>query len=185
MPQAAELSPAPTASAFANADSVRTPVTAYINGDTIMSKYEAFKVMEQQIKDSYKFSSNRIDNETAKAQDEYNQLMKYAQEQGDKLSDADAKTMQDRMMQLEYQIQNLKAEEENKLAKKEAELNEQLMKDIREDLNRYCKEHHIDMVLNYMQLNQTLLYGSADFDITSSVIEGLNAEYALKQAQAK
>ncbi len=81
-------------------------------------------------------------------------------------------------MELEYQIQQLKAQEENKLLQEEAKLNETLMKKIREYLGRYCAQHGIDMVYNYMELNQSLLYGSPAFDITNSVVEGLNAEHA-------
>lgn len=141
--------------------------------------------MEQSIKNSYKSSSERVEKEMADAQAEYNQLMEWASKQGDKLSEADAQSTQNRLMELEARIQRLKAEEEDKLLRKESEMNNTLMKDIREYLGRYGAQHGIDMVLNYMELQQTVLYGNADFDITQSVIEGLNAEYALKKQQGQ
>jgi outer membrane protein len=184
-PSAAELSPAPRAAAFANGDSVRAPVIAYVNGDSIMMHYEAFKVMEQNIKNSYKTSSERVEKEMAEAQKQYNELVEWASKQGDKLSKEDAEAAQQSLMELEAKIQRLKAEEEDKLLRKENELNNTLMKDIREYLERYSAQHGIDMVMNYMEVQQTVLYGNGDFDITQSVIEGLNAEYALKKSQGQ
>jgi outer membrane protein len=150
-----------------------------------MKHYQGFLDMEQSIKNSYKSSSERVEKEMADAQAEYNQLMEWASKQGDKLSEADAQSTQNRLMELEARIQRLKAEEEDKLLRKESEMNNTLMKDIREYLGRYGAQHGIDMVLNYMELQQTVLYGNADFDITQSVIEGLNAEYALKKQQGQ
>lgn len=184
-PTAEELSPAPRAGAFANADSVRAPVIAYVNGDSIMKHYQGFLDMEQSIKNSYKSSSERVEKEMAEAQTEYNQLMEWATKQGDNLSKEDAESTQNRLMELEARIQRLKAEEEDKLLRKESEMNNTLMKDIREYLGRYGAQHGIDIVLNYMDLQQTVLYGNVDFDITQSVVEGLNAEYAMKKQQGQ
>jgi outer membrane protein len=80
-------------------------------------------------------------------------------------------------MELNYKIQSLQEVEKNKLVEKENSLNLELMKRIRAYLDRYCAAHGIDMVFNYMDLNQGLLYGNGAFDITKNVVEGLNTEY--------
>lgn len=175
---AGDVSPAPDAAAFANPDSVRTPVVAYINGDSIMANYTAFKEMESQLKASLNSSSSRVQSEIEKANREAQELENSVSTMGDKLTDADLRAAQERMMELEYQIQQLKNQEQDKLLQEEAKLNEAIMKKIREYLGRYCAQHGIDMVYNYMELNQSLLYGSEAFDITGSVIQGLNAEHA-------
>lgn len=171
------VSPPPMAAAFMGPDSARKPVVAYINGDTIMAQYSAFKEMENSLKSSLQSSSSRVQSEIDRATAESEELYRYIESQGDKLSQADAQAAQNKLMELEYQIQQLKASEQDKLLKKEAELNEAIMKKIREYLARYCAQHGIDMVFNYMELNQSLIYGNGAFDITASVLEGLNAEH--------
>jgi outer membrane protein len=178
-----DTSPAPTAAAFANRDSAQKAIVAFVNGDSIMSKYDYFKDMEANLESTYKTSRSKIQGEIDNATKESEELISYAEGKGASLPQDEAQVIQQKLMDLEYKIQNLKAQEEEKFVTKQNDLNLKLMDKIKEYLKRYCAEHGIDVCMNYMDLNQSMLYGNTAFDITGSVVEGLNAEYQIEKAK--
>ncbi|MDZ4821991.1 MAG: OmpH family outer membrane protein [Flavobacteriales bacterium] len=167
----------PANSAFGDSNNVQTPVIAYINGDTIMARYQFFLDKKSAIELKMKSSEGKLKARMAEAQKEYEELMTYAQTQGELLQQDEAATIQDRIMELEYEMQDMQAKEERSLYEREAETNKELMKRIQDFLTGYTQEHHIDMVLNYQQLAQVILYAGQPFDITADVVNGLNTEY--------
>ncbi len=167
----------PASSAFADTAKRRAPVIAYIHGDSIMAHYDFFLEKKDAIEAKMKSSEGKLKKEMASAQKEYEELMTYAQSKGDKLPDDEAATIQNRIMQLEYKMQELQAEEEENLYKRQDEVNKELMERIQQYLKSYAASKGIDMVLNYQQLAQIILFAGEPFDITADVVNGLNEAY--------
>lgn len=172
----------PSNSVFADTGKVRTPVVAYINGDSIMAKYKFFLDKKSTFEASLRSSENKVLKQMDDAQKEYNELMAYAEKQGDKLKEDEARTIQTRIMELEHELNDLKEKEDRKLMEGEKKINDQLMERIQEYLGKYTAANNIDMVFNYQQLAQIILYAGTPFDITADVVNGLNAEYEKEKA---
>ena len=124
-----------------------------------------------------KSSEDKLKKQMEAAQKEYEELMAYAQSKGDKLPDDEAASIQNRIMQLDYQMQDLQAQEEDNLYRKQNEVNEELMERIEKYLDSYAASKGIDLVLNYQKMAQIILYAGEPFDVTADVINGLNEEY--------
>jgi outer membrane protein len=178
-----EVVEANVSSAFSDTSAYETPVVAYVNGDSIMSKYTYFIEMRKQLESSMGKSQSKIEAQMKKAKDEYDELMNYANSKGDALPPAEQETISNRIMELEYDIKNLQAKEEDDLMRKEAKLNEDLMARIHDFVHTYAMEKNIDMVFNYQEVMQVILFGNPAFDITPDVISGLNESYEKEKAE--
>ena len=171
--------------AFKDTSSYSPPVVAYVNGDSIMNQYTYFIEMRKTLEASVNKSQGKIESQIKKAEQEYQQLMEYANNKGANLPKDEQQDISDRIMQLDYEIQNLKTNEENELMKKEATLNDDLMKRIHDYVGTYSQENNIDVVFNYQQAMQVILFGNEAYDITSQVVQGLNEMYIKEKAEKK
>jgi Skp family chaperone for outer membrane proteins len=106
--------------------------------------------------------------------------MRYAQEHPD-MSEAEAIALQQDMERLQVEMDEIQQREVGVLQKKEAQLQEELLNRVNQYLAKFTKERGIDYVINKQSEFQVLLYGNPDYDITSEVIAGLNAEYAAEK----
>ena len=85
-------------------------------------------------------------------------------------------------MELEYELQQMQAEEQQKIARVEMEFQKELYDRISDYLKIYGDENGIDMIFNYEPAGQTLLYSLDAFDVTNDVVEALNQKYEAEQA---
>lgn len=170
-------------SAFDDTSNYKSPVVAYVNGDTIMAYYNYFLDKRKELEASLSKSEMKIEKEIKKAQDEYNELMNYANTQGDKLPPDEQQKISDRIMELDYQIQDLKANEEASLYKNEEKLNKDLMKRIHDYTSSYAQARNIDIVMNYQEVMQVILYGNPAYDITPDIVKGLNELYEKEKSE--
>jgi outer membrane protein len=152
--------------------------TMYINIDTLEAKYSYFLKIKGQLEKMGKANEAEIAGLYGNYQ---NTVQKYQQQM-------EAQTM----TQEEYQEAQIKVaqmqesmrQREEKIAEnysKEAErLNNQFLKNIEAFLKKKSKEHNYSYVLAYTK-GANLLYVNDSLDITSQVVQGLNAEYAVTQ----
>ena len=100
------------------------------------------------------------------------------------MSQAEAAALQQDMERLQMEMDEIQQREVGVLQKKEAQLQEELLSRVNAYLTKFTKERGIDYVINKQSEFQVLLFGNSDYDITSEVLAGLNAEYAAEK-QAK
>jgi Skp family chaperone for outer membrane proteins len=125
-------------------------------------------------------AEERVKKEYGPRQAQYEQNMRYAQEHPD-MSEAEAIALQQDMERLQVEMDEIQQREVGVLQKKEAQLQEELLNRVNQYLAKFTKERGIDYVINKQSEFQVLLYGNPDYDITSEVIAGLNAEYAAEK----
>lgn len=158
------------------------PGIAWVNGDSIMARYQFILDKSDELIKKSQVSSRKLEQEMAKAEKEYTELMQYAQ--SGQMSKEEEQVLQNRIMELQYNIQAMEEQETGMLAKNEYEINLELFDRLNVFLKEFGKERGIDVVFNYQPGGQILYSGEA-IDITEEVLAGLNAEYAGEKTPKK
>jgi len=178
-----ETPDAPVASAFASGDSVRVPIVAYVNADSLNEKYKFISEKTKSLEANLRSSDEKIQREYAKREKEWNELMAYAQSK--QLPDDEAAMVEQRLATLQGEMDKIQNDEKNQLMQSEAKLQEELHKRVELFLESFTKKKGIDYVLNYSVTTPVVLYGNPAYDVTSEVLSGLNAEYEQEKASEK
>jgi len=168
------------APAFAGEGGPRATVVAFVNGDSLNVKYDFIIQKSKDLDQKMSAAEERVKKEYGPRQAQYEQNMRYAQEHPD-MSDAEAMALQKDMERLQVEMDEIQQREVGVLQKKEAALQEELLRRVNAYLAKFTKERGIDYVINKQSEFQVLLFGNSDYDITSEVIAGLNAEYAAEK----
>jgi len=170
----------PVAAAFSGDGGPRATVVAFVNGDSLNIKYDFIAEKSKDLDQKMIAAEERVKKEYGPRQAQYEQNMRYAQEHPD-MSEAEAMALQQDMERLQVEMDEIQQREVGVLQKKEAQLQEELLNRVNQYLAKFTKERGIDYVINKQSEFQVLLYGNPDYDITSEVIAGLNAEYAAEK----
>lgn len=178
-----DLNEAPIISAFSDTGGTRSPIVAYVNGDSINEHYQFIKEKSAGLEAGLKRANSKVQAEYDKRQKEVGELMQYAQ--GKQLPDDERRVIQERLMQLEDEMADIEDREKGALMKQEAELQKELHKRVNKFLDTFAREKGIDYVLNYQESIQLILYGSGAYDITREVLRGLNDEYEEEKKKKK
>jgi Skp family chaperone for outer membrane proteins len=171
---------APSAPAFSSEEGPRAPIVAYVNGDSLNTKYDFIVEKSKDLDQKMAAAEERVKKEYGPRQAQYEQNMRYAQEHPD-MSEAEAIALQKDMERLQIEMDDIQQREVGVLQKKEAQLQEDLLNRVNQYLAKFTKERGIDFVINKQSEFQVILYGNADYDITADVIAGLNAEYTAEK----
>jgi outer membrane protein len=155
---------------------------AWISGDTIMARYQFILDKSDELIKKSQQSSRKLETEMTKAEKEYAELMEYAQ--SGQMTKQEEQIIQQRIMELQYNIGALEEQETRILAKNEYEINKELFSRLHDFLQDFSRERGIDVVFNYQPGGQILYSGDA-IDITEEVLAGLNAEYEAEKGNAK
>jgi outer membrane protein len=179
-----QVAPVIEAPAFANADSVRATVMAFVNGDSLTEKYKFIVDKTAALEQKLKNADQSVQKQAAPLEKEWNELMKYANENPNMKQD-EAATIQQRMGELQESLKQIQEKEGIEVQKKEAALQKELQDRVGTYLKKFAAARGIDYVMNYQEGTNLLLYGNKGYDITSEVIAGLNQEYMEELAGKK
>jgi outer membrane protein len=148
---------------------------AFVRGDSIMAKYQYVLDQQDVLIKKAKSSESKLQRQMNKAQEEYTELVNYAN--SGSATESELQIAQERIMQLEYELQAMQAEEQNKIAKQEMEFQQELYNRISAFVSEYAESNGYEMVFNFEPTGQGLLYSSEAYDITSGVLKELNSQY--------
>lgn len=156
---------------------------AYLRGDSLNIGYQFILDKQDELISSSKLSEGKLQRSLQKAEQEYGELMNYVQSgQADELG---MQAAQQRIMELQYELQGMEQEEQMRLAKKEQVMQEEIVGRLNTYLERFAAENGIDLILNRGISGEGVLYGNSGYDVTKEVLDGLNAEYALEKTAAQ
>lgn len=148
----------------------------YINSDSLWSNYQFVKDIKKQLEKERASSESQF-------QAKYEQLEKEANEFRDKAQfmsqDQGMKAQQD-LMEKEQKLGEWREEAASKLLQNENEKNNMLQNKITEYLKRNYSNSNYTYILGY-SAGGGILYANDSLDITTEVINGLNAEYTASQ----
>lgn len=157
-----------------------TPVTmppgglkiAYVNVDTLESKYEVMKAKEAE----FKTRQDQMENELQRA---YQQMQSDAAEvqkkaQANTLTQSEYEAAQKRLMQMQQSFETRKQSLTDQLMKDKDEFNKDLKTKLDAFLEDYNKTKHYDYILYYSSGVSSLLYVNKQLEITKDLVDGMN-----------
>ena len=151
---------------------------AVINSDTILGRYEyASKLRDDLTAQSVKFRGILRQKESALMAE-----MQQLQAEASSLSQFEGQTRQRLLYEKQEKLQLKQDEYSQKLLILEQQYNRDIDAAIKEYLDRYCEDKPYQMVLSNTDLGVIRWYSSS-LDVTTEVLEGLNAEYQEQQAE--
>jgi outer membrane protein len=177
-PNTAELLPAN--SAFTSPDGPKGAVLAYVDGDSLNAKYQFIIDKTKSLEANYNAAELKVRKEYEKRQKDVQDIMTYAQ--NNKVSDEEAALYEERLQQLQYEMQQIEQQQSESVMKKEQQLQLELMERVSKFMDGYAKSKGIDYVVNYQRNTNFILYGNNAYDVTAEVIALLNAEYEKEKA---
>jgi len=172
-----ETKEAPKSQSFTMNKNLPSSSIAFVNSDDVLAQYDLVKEL-----------SGKLDKERQKKNDDFVAKQKayqddaaYFQEQVQKqtISQQSAEEIYQQLMQRQQELYQLQDQFSAELSQKEMDMNIVVLDSIRNYLKRMNISTGFDYVLSYNSMGNILL-AKDTFDITSQVIEGLNAEFAAK-----
>lgn len=147
-------------------------LTVYVNGDSLLEKYEYFK----KAKKDFEIKSTRTENEIKSRQSSLErEFAAYQQSAGTMTAEQRAKA-EETLLRKEQSLRQYSEDAAMKFQEEQNKFNEELFDKVAAFLKDYCKDKNYKIVLNYTK-GTTILYADESLDITDEVLAGLNEEY--------
>lgn len=151
---------------------------AYVNVDTLLTKYELAKEMNAQLLKKQKAAQAQLEAKSNQLRTDYtNVQQKY---QRGLLSETEAQAEGEKLNKQQQELQQL----DNKLTKQmldeQQKMNKQLLDKIQKFFKEYNKTKHYKAIFSNTA-KDNILYAEQGLNITSDVISKLNSEYKKKK----
>ena len=154
-------------------------VIAYINTDSIRANYKLYKELEEELLQERLVAENQFNAQVSAFEKDYTD----AQREAASLSQEGLAILQRRLQTREQELMQQKQVMEGQLIKSEEQKLEEYTRVIKDMLKDYSSEKGIDVVMAHGDISN-LLYINEAFDVTSDVIQQLNAQYDQSQLEA-
>jgi outer membrane protein len=150
---------------------------AFVNNDTILSKYELVKKMRADLQ----AKGQRLEAEVAAKQKAFEKDAAYFQDQVAKkaISDQSAQEIYAQLQQNQQKIYELRDRYAAELSQSEADMNVALIDSVMNFLHRYNEKYKFDYILGFNK-GGNILYANDTLDVTNDVLRELNTEYQKK-----
>lgn len=166
----------PTAVAPMSVDaSYRLPI-AYINVDSLLVNYDFAKELNEEMIKKTEDARATINSKGQALEKEFVEFQRKLQTNAflsEERAQAEANRLQRKKDDLDRETANL----QNDLAQQQAQMNARLSDTIRNYVKEYNEEKHFELILSNT-MNDNLIIEAPKYDITSDVLNGLNARYA-------
>ena len=156
---------------------------AYVNSDTLLSKYEYYKTAKKDLETKGRIIQSDVQKRGNAFQ---NELLSY-QKSANTMTQQQIQDKEKSLAAKQQELQLYQRDQEESYLKVEQETMKKLSDNIREFLDKYAKEKGYTFIFGYSEANLTigLIQTDKAYDITAEVIEGLNDEYKAGQKKDK
>ena len=169
-------SPSPRAERVASGDLK----FAYVNTDSLSTKYDMIKDLEEEMLQERLQMENQLQSMVRDLEKDYAD----AQQGAAGLSEEALAILQQKLAQKEQQVMQQKNSMEGQLVRSEQEKTNAYLEKVQTFLNTYAKAEGYDIIYGYNGLNN-VLYIDAAYDVTDLVVDSLNNMYANDKLQAQ
>jgi outer membrane protein len=151
---------------------------AYINSDSLLSKYEFSKEIQEKLKNLEAKYEAEFANRAKGLEKEFTNFQQNAQS----MTISQARAQEEELMRKRNNLMQYQENLGQKLMMEQASLNEELYERVSVYLKEYGQKENLDVVLTYTK-GSGVLYASDSLDITNVVISGLNERHQVKGAE--
>jgi outer membrane protein len=161
-------------------NSTATSRMAYVNVDTLQEKYTFWKTEADALEAEQAKGEAEIQAAAQKLQNDYMDLQRKAQ--AGTLSESEGQAAQQKLGQMQQNLENRRTTLSNQLQKKQIDFSEKLQKNIEDYLEIYNKDKKYDFIFSYTK-SGNILHANKGLDITSEVLKGLNEQHAASEVK--
>lgn len=145
---------------------------AYVNSDSLLSKYEYFKDKAEELEAKRVKLEAEFNNRAQGLQGEITTLQRTAQN----MTMAQAKAAEENLMKKQQNLMQYQQSLQQELIREETKVNNELYDKVSNYLQDFGKQNNFQLVLTYTK-GSGVLYADDSLNITNQVINGLNDEY--------
>jgi outer membrane protein len=149
------------------------PTTVYINSDTLYSKYNYAKDVNNALQAKLKSAQGDMQSKTDAFQRE---VVDYQKNQATMPADQRQVTEQ-RLQREQQQLQGYQQNESAQLQDDKATQYQKVYDKVDDFVKGFAKQNGYKLVLTYSKNIQTVVYGDPSLDVTAEVVKGLNDSY--------
>lgn len=155
---------------------------AYINLDTLQTKYEYFKQKKSEFDKKTAAMNAEIERLAQSLENEYTAFQKKAQ--AGTLTQAEGEAGQKKLGQMQQNIESRRQTLGAQLMKEQETIGAEFKKRIDEYLIKYNADKKFDFILSYSE-GGGILYANKALDITEDIVKGMNAEAPVSATEKK
>lgn len=172
----ANTAAAPAAATTTNGDK---PTTVYVNSDTLYSKYNYAKDVNNALQAKLKSAQSDMQSKVDAFQREGADYQKNAA-----TMPADQRQVTEQRLQREQQqLQGYQQNESAQLQDDKAAQYQKVYDKVDDFVKQFAKQNGYKLVLTYSKNVQTVIYGDPNLDVTAEVVKGLNDAYTKEGAK--
>jgi len=149
---------------------------AYFDIDSLQAKYDYFKDVSDKVKSKESSMTSQLNS----LQQKYQKRMKELQDKAPTMTQTEGEAAQREYVQMQQKYQENQMSLEQDLKKHQIDMMTDVRNKIEDYLKKYNKDKGYAFILSY-EPGFMLYYRDSLYDITSDVINGLNAEYKAKK----
>jgi outer membrane protein len=153
---------------------------AYVNIDTLLAGYDMYIDKRDEFIEQQTSSQQELQSRSQQLRQEFNQLKEKLNK--GLITRAKARMMQQDLGEKEQRLRQLRQKKSSELAEREQVIYRQVLNSVMDYLDKYAEEKNYHYILSY-SFGGPLLYKKDAFNVTQSVVKGLNEEYAKKQEE--
>lgn len=143
----------------------------YLNTDSLLMNYQLFQESKTQLEQEQARLENSMQSQAANLERE---VMEFQQQYGG-MTQSQVDKRKEELGRKEENLMMLREQLSGQLMEQESKLNKQIYDSIYNFLQRYTAGKNVQYILGYSP-GGSVLYANDSLDITSSVVQGLNAE---------
>ena len=149
------------------------PVVAFVHGDSLQEGMVFVQTLKANLQVQIDAREERLQADAAPLQAEAQELLDYAQ--GGSATPEELDIAQRRIMELEDALRAMQRAAEQDVFVAEQNMKSILAEALRRNLKVHAEEEGIDFILNWGLSGEGVLYGKEPWDITSKVLDRMNA----------
>jgi outer membrane protein len=152
---------------------------AFIYTDSVINKYDYFKTKSEELTEKGKKFESDLQGRASGFQQEVQNF----QQTGGNMTVNQQRAKQEELGKKEQNLMTYRDNLMQELSADEAALYSEVYDKVQSYLKTYAEENNLSMVLSYTR-GGAVWYGNDAFDITATVIEGINKEYTAAPADS-
>jgi Skp family chaperone for outer membrane proteins len=151
-------------------------VVAFVQGDSIQAQFQFLQELDSSLRAEVVAVQGQLKRRMQPLEAEAQELIAFAQGPG--VTAQEQAMAQNRLMEIEEEVMRMQEREERALMEKEQTIQKQIAERLASDLEAFCAEKGIDIVVNWGLSGEGVLYGKPAFDVTQPLIAFMNARHA-------
>ncbi len=146
----------------------------FVNTDSLLTNYDFYKDAQKEFENK----GYRLQVDLGNKERELQNEIKAIQQRAGAMTQAELQAADMTLQKKGAELQQYSQQKQTELGLEQAKKNEELYNNIYEYINKVNRENNYQFVLGYSRVGGGILFANPDVEVTESIIEGLNKDYA-------